>query len=220
MNYKYYFYYEGQKINIRNPIFYDTGESFSFVNIDNSLWVTKVRGIPLWKKFIGKLGFTVTVKVDVSTLKGNPFIFISSWREEFGLPVNLTKVDNVDEDAAELAYNLIKEEFNELTEAYVNDDYVEIADALGDLIFVIKQMADEYGIDMDKVIYSIYESNMSKSCTTQEEVDKTINKYKGQGIDVYPISTPGGRTVVKRKKDNKVLKSINYKEPNLREILL
>lgn len=63
----------------------------------------------------------------------------------------------------ELYVNLIKEEFEELLEGHANKDVVEVADACGDLIWVILGLANTLGIPMHAVWQEITASNMSKT---------------------------------------------------------
>jgi NTP pyrophosphatase (non-canonical NTP hydrolase) len=61
-----------------------------------------------------------------------------------------------------LRLELIEEEFDELETAVVQDDLVEIADALGDLLYVLLGTAVSYGIDLEPVFEEIHRSNLSK----------------------------------------------------------
>jgi UDP-N-acetylglucosamine transferase subunit ALG13 len=54
------------------------------------------------------------------------------------------------EERKNLRIKLIAEEFNEYLEAEMDDDIVEIADALADMIYVICCAAIEYGIRLDE----------------------------------------------------------------------
>lgn len=62
-----------------------------------------------------------------------------------------------------LYMKLIREEFEELHEAFVVKDMVEVADACGDLIWVILGLANTLGIPMQTVWHEIISSNMSKT---------------------------------------------------------
>ncbi len=61
-----------------------------------------------------------------------------------------------------LRYKLIDEELTELHEAMVNEDIVEIADALTDLLYVVYGAGHAYGIDLDQCFAEVHRSNMSK----------------------------------------------------------
>lgn len=87
-----------------------------------------------------------------------------------------------------LRYDLIREELDELFDALFDRDLVAIADALGDLAYVVYGAAVTYGIDLDPVIREIHRSNMSKLM-------------------------PDGS--VAYREDGKVLKGPNFTPPNL-----
>lgn len=61
-----------------------------------------------------------------------------------------------------LRVDLIREEFDELQEAVVDEDLVEIADALADLVYVTIGMAITYGIDLRPVWNEVHRTNMMK----------------------------------------------------------
>lgn len=71
-------------------------------------------------------------------------------------------------------------------------DLVGVADALGDLEYVVNGAAIEYGIDLPEVVAEIHRSNMTKL-----------------GDDGNPIY----------REDGKVLKGPNYEEPNIAKVL-
>src|SRR5690606_36344202 len=55
----------------------------------------------------------------------------------------------------------------------------------------------------------VHESNMSKFCNDTKTAERTQEFYKNQGIDTY-IEPRNKITVVYRKEDGKVLKSVEY----------
>ena len=59
-------------------------------------------------------------------------------------------------------YEWMLEELNEFREAVRNDDLVEIADALADIIYLAYGTAVEYGIDLSPVHDEVHRSNMDK----------------------------------------------------------
>jgi predicted HAD superfamily Cof-like phosphohydrolase len=61
-----------------------------------------------------------------------------------------------------LRLSLIKEELDELREAMNNNDLVEVADALTDLLYVTYGAGHAFGIDLDKCFIEVQNSNMSK----------------------------------------------------------
>ena len=61
-----------------------------------------------------------------------------------------------------LRIDLIKEEFEELSEAMKNKDLLEVADALTDILYVTYGAGHAFGIDLDKCFDEVQNSNMSK----------------------------------------------------------
>ncbi len=72
---------------------------------------------------------------------------------------------------------LITSEVGELGDEVRKRNIVEIADALGDILYVTFGMAVEMGLDIDRVFNEIHESNMSKA-----NADGTVTKDPGGKI--------------------------------------
>ena len=88
----------------------------------------------------------------------------------------------------QLRISLIQEEVDELKDAMANNDLLEVADALTDLLYVTYGAGHAFGIDLDKCFNEVQNSNMSKL-----------------GEDGKPIYNELG----------KVMKGPNYFKPNL-----
>ena len=56
-----------------------------------------------------------------------------------------------------------KEEFTELQDAIDQNDFVEVVDALSDMLYVIHGFGRFIGVDLDKAFDIVHTSNMSKS---------------------------------------------------------
>ena len=93
-----------------------------------------------------------------------------------------------DEKTNKLRIELIKEELEELTEAIKQNDLLEVADALTDILYVTYGAGHAFGIDLDKCFDEVQNSNMSKL-----------------GEDGKPIYNEAG----------KVMKGPNYFKPDL-----
>ena len=65
-------------------------------------------------------------------------------------------------DQQKLYMNLITEEYKETLEAFENNDLVEVADGLADMVWVIMGMCSRCGIEFNKVWEEVRSSNMSK----------------------------------------------------------
>ena len=61
-----------------------------------------------------------------------------------------------------LRLNLIKEELDELNKAMRENDILEVADALTDILYVTYGAGHAFGIDLDKCFDEVQKSNMSK----------------------------------------------------------
>ena len=61
-----------------------------------------------------------------------------------------------------LRIDLIKEELDELQVAMKNNDLLEVADALTDILYVTYGAGHAFGIDLDKCFDEVQNSNMSK----------------------------------------------------------
>jgi predicted HAD superfamily Cof-like phosphohydrolase len=96
-------------------------------------------------------------------------------------------------DLAGLRLDLIQEEVDELREGLANQDIVEIADALTDILYVVYGAGHAFGIDLDKCYQEVHRSNMTKL-----------------DADGKPLF----------REDGKVMKSDSYEPPNLTKIIL
>ena len=91
-----------------------------------------------------------------------------------------------------LRIDLIKEELEELTEAMQDENLLEVADALTDILYVTYGAGHAFGIDLDKCFEEVQNSNMSKL-----------------GEDGKPIYNEAGQ----------VMKGQNYFKPDLSKYL-
>ena len=69
---------------------------------------------------------------------------------------------NLKNEQTQLYMNLIKEEFEETAKAFEEEDLVEVADGLADMVWVIMGMCNSVGIDFDRIWEEVKSSNMSK----------------------------------------------------------
>lgn len=112
----------------------------------------------------------------------------------FGLGVSEVPKATLGDSVNLLRYNLMKEENEEYYEAVQNNDLVEIADALGDMLYILCGTIIEHGLQhkIEEVFDEIQRSNMSK--------------LDADGKPIY-------------REDGKVMKGPNYFKPNFEEIL-
>ena len=86
---------------------------------------------------------------------------VKTFMETFGQEVK-TKPSFSTDKINSLRYDLIKEELEELKEAMENKDFLEVADALTDILYVTYGAGHAFGIDLDKCFEEVQNSNMSK----------------------------------------------------------
>ena len=128
--------------------------------------------------------FTLTEAID----------HVRSFHEAFGIPNAAVPTGAIGDRDALLRYKLIREENEEYLEAALNGDLVEVADALGDILYILCGTLLKHGLEhkIHEVFREIQRSNMSKL-----------------GADGRPIY----------REDGKVLKGPAYFRPDIGSIL-
>ena len=124
----------------------------------------------------------------------NKLSAVSAFHIAFGLGVNNTPTTEIDEATMNLRFSLMDEENKEYLDAMKNKDLIEVADALGDMLYILCGTIITHGMQdvIDEVFEEIQRSNMSKL-----------------GSDGKPIY----------REDGKVLKGPNYFKPDIAKIL-
>lgn len=119
---------------------------------------------------------------------------VQEFHEAFGLGVAKTPVARLTDQKLKLRYDLMDEENKEYLEAAENGDLIEVADALGDMLYILCGTILEHGMQhkIEEVFNEIQRSNMSKL-----------------GADGKPIY----------REDGKVMKGPNYFKPDIEAIL-
>ncbi|MEO6303907.1 MAG: nucleoside triphosphate pyrophosphohydrolase family protein [Bacteroidia bacterium] len=107
---------------------------------------------------------------------------------------NASEMKLIEEKDYTLRYNLIKEENEEYLDACKNNDIIEIADALGDQLYILFGTILKHGLQhkIEEVYDEIHRSNMSK-------LDE-------KGLPIF-------------REDGKILKSNLYFKPEIKKIL-
>lgn len=125
-------------------------------------------------------------------------------------------------EAMQLRIDLLQEELNELRDAFLEGDLVEIADAYGDILFLTigGVIRNGFSSKFEAIFDEICESNLSKSDETICDALKTRDKYLEQNIETYFKLNPNfNKYVTYRKSDGKVLKSHSYNKPLLEKFV-
>ncbi len=120
----------------------------------------------------------------------------------------------------QLRVNLLQEELDELKVGIKDKNIIAIADALCDLQYVLSGAIIEFGLGdkIPQLFNEVHRSNMSKFCDNQMLALKTQEKYQKEGVESY-FKEVDGKFLVYRKKDDKLLKSINYSPADLSSVI-
>jgi len=123
-----------------------------------------------------------------------PIAAVEKFHETYQLLSNDLPTADVPVAIKTLRYELMKEENEEYKEAVANNDMVEVADALGDMLYILCGTIITHGMQhkIGEVFEEIQRSNMSKL-----------------GPDGKPIY----------REDGKVMKGPNYFKPDIAKIL-
>lgn len=118
---------------------------------------------------------------------------VQEFHEAFGLGIARKPTADLPSEKVQLRYELMKEENEEYLQAAKDGDLVEVADALGDMLYILCGTIIEHGMQdkIAEVFAEIQRSNMSK--------------LGGDGKPVY-------------REDGKVMKGPNYSQPDLEKI--
>ncbi len=119
---------------------------------------------------------------------------VETFHDAFGITNNYSPTHEISAAEGKLRYDLMREENEEYLEAVKNGDLVEIADALGDMLYILCGTILKHGMKdkIQDVFEEIQRSNMSK-------LDEN-------GKPIY-------------REDGKVMKSTLYFKPKISEIL-
>ena len=117
---------------------------------------------------------------------------VKKFHNTYKLGYSETPIANLGNSKNKLRFSLMSEENEEYLEAANNDDIIEVADALGDMLYILCGTIIEHGMQdiIEDVFDEIQRSNMSKL-----------------GEDGDPIY----------REDGKVLKGPHYFKPNFKK---
>ena len=123
-----------------------------------------------------------------------PLSAVATCHETYDLLTNESPTVDVADSIKSLRYELMKEENEEYLEAVKNNDLVEMADALGDMLYILCGTIITHGMQhkISAVFEEIQRSNLSK-----------LGK---NGKPIY-------------REDGKVMKGPNYFKPNIAKVL-
>jgi predicted HAD superfamily Cof-like phosphohydrolase len=119
---------------------------------------------------------------------------VKIFHEAFGVKISNKPTLELSKDILKLRHSLMEEENNEYLKAVEENNLIEVADALGDMLYILCGTILTHGFQnlIEDIFDEIQSSNMSKL-----------------GDDGKPIY----------RNDGKVLKGPNYKKPNIKKII-
>ena len=119
---------------------------------------------------------------------------VEQFHDAFSIKNNYEPTTNISEQDIELRHRLMEEENDEYLEAAKNGDLVEVADALGDQLYILCGTILKHGMQhkIEEVFAEIQKSNMSK--------------LDANGKAIY-------------REDGKIMKSELYFKPDIEKIL-
>lgn len=119
---------------------------------------------------------------------------VEKFHDTFGIPNKYSPTATIEDSLIDLRFRLMAEENEEYLEAAKSGNLVEVADALGDMMYILCGTILSHGMQhkIEEVFEEIQRSNMSKL-----------------GEDGQPIY----------REDGKVLKGPNYFKPNIKKII-
>ena len=164
-------------------------------------------------KFAALSNFKQTQKFITSLLNGNSFnVSPKTFLDIYTEPSYRQNFNKYVDDLL-IAYKSLENATN-------NSNFVETIKACLEVLYITYVIASLLGVDLDKSIRMVHESNMSKICTSEEEAKKTIEWYR-ENESRY--DSPNFRKseftdgfVVFNQSTGKILKNVNYQAVNLR----
>ena len=125
-----------------------------------------------------------------------------------------------DKSEWDFVYNFVLEELEEYKQACEKQDIVEVLDALCDIAYVsLGNGVMLHGLKNQiwPAYMEVQASNLSKACNTQEEAQKTVEVRSTEQGEPCHYEQVAGKYIVYRSRDRKVMKSINYFKPDLKQ---
>ena len=119
---------------------------------------------------------------------------VKKFHQVYKLNYSESPTTKIGKETIKLRFKLMAEENEEYLYAAKNNDLVEVADALGDMMYILCGTIIEHGLQdkIEKIFDEIQRSNLSK--------------LGNDGLPIY-------------REDGKVMKGPNYFKPNISKIL-
>ena len=138
---------------------------------------------------------------------------VETFHDSFGIENHYAPTVALTPAEIQLRFDLMKEENEEYLEAAQKGDMVEVADALGDQLYILCGTILRHGLQdkIEEVFQEIQRSNMSKLDACPKDTD-------GDGGCESPFCETDHRKPIFRE-DGKVLKGPHYFKPDIKSIL-
>lgn len=154
--------------------------------------------------------------------KSVPFVSeVEKFNKIFNKPNNYSPIIPNDKKLIDFVINFIKEETQELEKAIEDRDIVEVLDGICDLLYVaVGNATMVFGLKdkLEDAFAEVQASNLSKVCETEELAQQTVKvRSEEQGEPCHYHKVREDVYIVYRTRDDKVMKSLNYFRPNLKQ---
>lgn len=111
-----------------------------------------------------------------------------------------------------------------LLKEYCDDKNMnKVACALDLIVRSVYKISNELSVNMYKIFCEVHRSNMTKVCNNEEDAQKTVEDYKKNDdrydSPSYKLSPDGKYWVVFNKSTSKILKSIKFELPQLKQFI-
>lgn len=89
------------------------------------------------------------------------------------------------------------------------------------VVEILNNLSKQLNVDLHDLVQEIYNSNMSKLCKDEQTAQETVENYKKKGVETYykVCTTDSSKYIIYRNEDNKVLKSVDFVEPDIQKLL-
>lgn len=115
---------------------------------------------------------------------------VRDFYEKYQRPVRDEPTLGLPRSEVERLRDLLEEEVSELLKAMESDDIEKVADGIADVVYVVLGAALQYGVDANRAILAVHESNMTREA-------------------------PSGR----RTRSDKVPRGTNYVPPDMESVI-
>jgi hypothetical protein len=171
-----------------------------------------------------EMDWAETTAERIENLFNSQYVPFVSEVEEFNSLMNKPNnyVPQIPTDRAEweFVYNFILEELEEYKHACETQNIVEVLDALCDIAYVsLGNGTMLHGLKSKiwPAYMEVQASNLSKACRTEKEAQKTVEVRSQEQSEPCHYEQVSDKYVVYRSRDKKVMKSINYFKPDLKQ---